>query len=140
LWTVEHGARGGDELNRPERRKNYGWPAISYGVNYDGSPIGQGLTAQAGMEQPVYYWDPVIAPSGMTFYTADAIPAFKGSLLISSLRGGIVQLVMQKDRVVRETRYLAEQAGRTRHVIQGPDGLVYLLLDQRNARIVRLHP
>jgi glucose/arabinose dehydrogenase len=140
LWTVEHGARGGDELNRPERGKNYGWPAISYGVNYDGSPIGQGLTAQAGMEQPVYYWDPVIAPSGMTFYTADAIPAFKGSLLISSLRGGIVQLIMQNGRVVRETRYLAEAVGRTRQVVQGPDGFVYLLLDQRDARIVRLQP
>ena len=138
LWTVEHGARGGDEVNRPERGKNYGWPVISFGVNYDGSPIGRGITANPGMEQPIYYWDPVIAPSGMTFYSGDRIPAFTGSLLISSLRGGIVQLVLEDGRVVREARYLAEAAGRTRHVVQGPDGAVYLLLDQRNGRIVRL--
>ena len=140
LWTVEHGARGGDEVNRPERGKNYGWPVVSYGVNYDGSPIGQGLTAKLGMEQPVYYWDPVIAPSGMTFYTGDALPPLKGSLLISSLRGGIVQLVLEGDRVIREARYLADAAGRTRQVVQGPDGFLYVLLDQRTGRIVRLQP
>lgn len=140
LWTVEHGARGGDELNRPVGGKNYGWPVISYGVNYDGSPIGQGLTANAEMEQPVYYWDPVIAPSGATFYTADAIPQFKDSLLVSSLRGGIVRLVIQNGRVVRESRFLGNDVGRTRHVVQGPDGHVYLLLDQRNGRIVRVQP
>lgn len=140
LWTVEHGAHGGDELNRPEGGKNYGWPVISYGVNYDGSPIGQGLTARAGMEQPVYYWDPVIAPSGATFYTADAIPQFNNSLLISSLRGGFVQLVIQNGHVVRESRFLVREVGRTRDVVQGPDGLVYVLLDQRNGRIVRLQP
>ncbi len=87
LWTVEHGARGGDELNHPEAGKNYGWPVITYGVDYSGAKIGEG-TAKPGMEQPVYYWDPVIAPSGMTFYTGDAYPGWKGSLFIGSLKTG----------------------------------------------------
>ncbi len=89
LWTVEHGARGGDELNRPEAGKNYGWPVITYGVDYSGATIGEG-TAKSGMEQPVYYWDPVIAPSGMTFYTGATFPGWQGSLLIGSLRPGLL--------------------------------------------------
>jgi glucose/arabinose dehydrogenase len=138
LWTVEHGARGGDELNHPEAGKNYGWPVITYGVDYSGATIGEG-TAKLGMEQPVYYWDPVIAPSGMIFYTGDAFPDWKGSLLIGSLKPGLlVRLTLQQDQVVREERYLADLRERIREVQQGPDGLLYLLTDSSNGRILRL--
>jgi glucose/arabinose dehydrogenase len=139
LWTVEHGARGGDELNHPEAGKNYGWPVISYGVEYSGMRIGQGLTAKAGMEQPVYYWDPVIAPSGMTFYTGNAYVGWKGSIFVGSLQpGALVRLAMQNGRVVREERYLGDLNERIRDVQQGPDGLLYLLTDNREGRILRL--
>jgi glucose/arabinose dehydrogenase len=140
LWTVEHGARGGDELNRPEAGKNYGWPVITYGVDYSGAKIGEG-TARPGMEQPVYYWDPVIAPSGMVFYTGDALPGWKGSILIGSLKPGLlVRLTMSAGRVAREERYLAELNERIRDVKQGPDGAVYLLTDRRDGRILRVTP
>jgi glucose/arabinose dehydrogenase len=140
LWTVEHGARGGDELNHPEAGKNYGWPVITYGVDYSGARIGEG-TARAGMEQPVYYWDPVIAPSGMVFYTGDALPDWKGSVLVGSLQPGLlVRLTLAEGRVVREERYLADLRERIRDVRQGPDGLVYLLTDQRDGRILRVGP
>jgi glucose/arabinose dehydrogenase len=140
LWTVEHGARGGDELNRPERGKNYGWPVITYGVDYSGARIGEG-TAKAGMEQPVYYWDPVIAPSGMAFYTANAIPGWKGSVLVGSLApGALVRLEMTNGRVTRETRYLGELGERIRDVTVGPDGFVYLVTDSPNGRVLRVKP
>ncbi|MBI2202550.1 MAG: PQQ-dependent sugar dehydrogenase [Candidatus Rokubacteria bacterium] len=140
LWTVEHGARGGDELNRPERGKNYGWPVISYGVNYSGTKIGEG-TAKAGMEQPLYYWDPVIAPSGMVFYTGDAYPDWKGSVLIGSLSPGLlVRLVLADGKVTREERYAGDLGQRIRDVRQGPDGLVYVLTDQSSGRLLRLVP
>jgi glucose/arabinose dehydrogenase len=140
LWTVEHGARGGDELNHPEAGKNYGWPVITYGVDYSGAKIGEG-TAKAGLEQPVYYWDPVIAPAGMAFYTGDALPGWKGSILIGSLRpGALVRLTMENGRVVREERYLGELNQRIRDVRQGPDGLVYLLTDQSDGQILRVSP
>lgn len=140
LWTVEHGPRGGDELNHPEAGKNYGWPVIGYGVHYSGARIGEG-TAKPGMEQPVYYWDPVIAPSGMAFYTADAIPGWKGSVLIGSLRpGGLVRLTLQNGRVASEERHLAELGERIRDVRQGPDGLVYLLTDSSDGRVLRVVP
>src|SRR5262245_17002209 len=140
LWTVEHGARGGDELNHPEAGKNYGWPVITYGVDYSGASIGQG-TAKPGMEQPVYYWDPVIAPSGMTFYTADALPGWKGSVFVGSLRPGLlVRLVLEGGVVTREERYLADLRERIRDVRQGPDGLLYLLTDSRDGRILRVLP
>ena len=139
LWTLEHGARGGDELNRPQPGRNYGWPVITYGVDYSGVRIGEG-TARAGMEQPVYYWDPVIAPSGAVFYTADAYPAWKGSLFVGSLSpGGLVRLTLEGDQVRREERYLAD-IGRVRDVVQGPDGLLYLLIDASNGSIQRLVP
>jgi glucose/arabinose dehydrogenase len=116
LWTVEHGARGGDELNHPEAGKNYGWPVITYGVDYSGAKIGEG-TGKPGMEQPVYYWDPVIAPSGMAFYTGDGLPGWKGSILIGSLKPGLlVRLTMADGRVVREERYLADLNERLRAV------------------------
>jgi glucose/arabinose dehydrogenase len=140
LWTVEHGARGGDELNRPEAGKNYGWPVITYGVDYSGAKIGEG-TAKPGMEQPVYYWDPVIAPSGMTFYTGDALPDWKGSLFIGSLDPGLlVRLTLKDGRVAREERYLADLGERIRDVRQGPDGLVYLLTDSGDGRVLRVLP
>jgi glucose/arabinose dehydrogenase len=140
LWTVEHGARGGDELNHPEPGKNYGWPVISYGVHYSGAKIGEG-TAKPGMEQPVYYWDPVIAPSGMTFYTGDALADWKGSLLIGSLVPGLlVRLTLADGRVTREERHLGELRERIRDVRQSPDGLLYLLTDSRDGRILRVVP
>ena len=140
LWTVEHGARGGDELNRPEAGKNYGWPVITYGVDYSGAKIGEG-TAKPGMEQPVYYWDPVIAPSGMTFYTGAAFPDWKGSLFIGSLRPGLlVRLTLADGRVAQEERYLADLRERIRDVRQGPDGLLYLLTDSPDGRLLRVMP
>jgi aldose sugar dehydrogenase len=139
LWTVEHGARGGDELNQPQAGKNYGWPVISYGREYSGRPIGAGITAKAGMEQPVYYWDPVIAPSGMAVYTGNAYAGWKGSLIVGSLTpGGIVRLTLSNGRVTREDRYLGELNERIRDVQQGPDGLLYLLTDSSDGRVLRL--
>ena len=139
LWTVMHGARGGDELNKTEAGKNYGWPVITYGVDYSGAKIGVG-TAQPGMEQPVYYWDPVIAPSGAAFYTGKPFAAWHGDLLIGSLNpGGLVRLRLEGDKVTREERYLPD-VGRVRDVRQGPDGLIYLVIDSSNGQILRLEP
>ncbi len=140
LWTIEHGARGGDELNHPEPGKNYGWPVITYGRDYTGLPIGEG-TARAGMEQPVYFWDPVIAPSGMTFYTGDRYAGWRGDLLIGSLNpGGLVRLTMREGRVVSEERYLGELGARFRDVVQGPDGYVYVLVDSPSGQVLRVLP
>jgi glucose/arabinose dehydrogenase len=140
LWTVEHGARGGDELNHPEAGKNYGWPVITYGVDYTGFKIGEG-TAKPGMEQPVYWWDPVIAPSGMIFYTGEAFPAWKGSILIGSLRGALVRLQLDGDRVAREERYRNDGLdARIRDVRLGPDGLVYVVTDEGDGRVLRVMP
>jgi glucose/arabinose dehydrogenase len=140
LWTVEHGARGGDELNTPQAGRNYGWPVITYGVDYSGARIGVG-TARPGMEQPVYYWDPVIAPSGATFYTGDRFPDWKGDLLVGSLQPGrLVRLKLAGGRVTREDRYVIAPGERVRDVVQGPDGLVYVLTDHPQGRIVRLEP
>ena len=140
LWTVEHGAAGGDELNHPEAGKNYGWPVITYGRNYDGRSIGEG-TAKEGMEQPVYYWDPIIAPSGMVFYTGDAFAGWKGSILIGGLASNaLVRLVLQDGRVIQEERYLGELGERIRDVQQGADGLLYVITDEANGRLLRLRP
>jgi aldose sugar dehydrogenase len=140
LWTVEHGARGGDELNHPEAGKNYGWPVINYGIDYNGSKIGE-TTETEGMEQPVYYWDPVIAPSGMIFYTGDVYSGWKGNLLIGSMTpGGLVRLTMDNGRVVREDRYLGDLKERIRDVQQGPDGYVYVITDSADGRILRVVP
>jgi glucose/arabinose dehydrogenase len=140
LWTVEHGARGGDELNHPEAGKNYGWPVISYGTHYSYLKIGEG-TAKPGMEQPVYYWDPVIAPSGMTIYTGDLFAGWKNNFLIGSLTpGGLVRLVMKDGKVAQEERYLGDLRERIRNVRQAPDGSLYLLTDARNGQILRLTP
>ncbi|MBA3445289.1 MAG: PQQ-dependent sugar dehydrogenase [Gemmatimonadales bacterium] len=140
LWTVEHGARGGDELNHPEAGKNYGWPIITYGIDYSGAKIGEG-SVKPGLEQPVYYWDPVIAPSGMVFYTGDAFPDWKGSVLIGSMQPGrLVRLTLQDGKVAREERYLGGLGKRIRDVQQGLKGELYLLTDEDEGQVLRVTP
>ena len=140
LWTVEHGAQGGDEINRPQAGRNYGWPVITYGRDYSGASIGEG-TSKAGMEQPLFYWDPSIAPSGMAFYDADAIPGWKGSILVGALRYRLlVRLSRDGDKVLREERLLDGLNERIRDVRVGPDGLVYLLTDSAGGRVLRVEP
>lgn len=141
LWEVEHGARGGDELNLVQKGKDYGWPTITYGEEYSGQPVGQGLTAKSGMEQPVYYWDPVIAPSGMAFYQGALFPAWRGNLFVGGLSSkALVRLVMQNDRVVGEERLLTDLNERFRDVIVGPDGALYVATDAADGRILRVTP
>jgi glucose/arabinose dehydrogenase len=140
LWTVEHGARGGDEINTPTPGKNYGWPVIAYGREYSGEKIGEG-TSKPGLEQPVYYWDPSIAPSGMTFYTGDKFPAWKGNLFVAALKFQLLaRLEVEGNRVVKEERLLEGMDERIRDVVQGPDGYLYLLTDEDVGRIRRLEP
>jgi glucose/arabinose dehydrogenase len=139
LWTVEHGAAGGDELNHPEAGKNYGWPVITYGRDYNGRSIGIGAMKE-GMEQPVYYWDPVIAPSGMTFYTGDRYPGWKGNVFVGSLAGSLVRLVLRNGAVALEERYLGDVGERIRDVQQGPDGYLYVITDSGNGRVLRVVP
>ena len=140
LWTVEHGARGGDELNAPEAGKNYGWPVITYGVDYSGAPIGEGTT-RPGMEQPVYYWDPVIAPSGAAFVTGDRYPGWRGSLVVGGLgRQVLVRLDLQGGRVVREERHLHDLGQRIRDVQEGPDGYLYVVTDASAGQVARVVP
>lgn len=140
LWTVEHGPKGGDELNLPEAGKNYGWPEVTYGVEYSGAAVGDGITQMADTEQPVYYWDPVIAPSGMAYYDADAIPEWKGAFLVGGLVSqGVVVLHMENDRVKFEER--VDLDARIRDVKVGPDGAVYAVTEQRgggNSTIIKL--
>lgn len=141
LWTVEHGAKGGDELNQPQPGKDYGWPSITYGEEYSGQPIGEGVTSKTGLEQPVYYWDPVIAPSGMAFYDAGLFPAWKGSLLIGALRGQhVARLTLDGGKVVGEERLFTELEARIRDVRVGPDGAVYLLTDAEDGKLLRVVP
>jgi len=142
LWTSEHGPQGGDEINRPEAGKNYGWPVITYGENYGGGPIGAGLTAQSGMEQPLHQWTPSIAPAGMAFVTSDRYgPALRGSLLVASLKFRyLARLQLDGARVVREDRLLPDIGERLRDVRQGPDGFLYVLTDERQGRVLRLLP
>jgi glucose/arabinose dehydrogenase len=140
LWIVDHGARGGDEVNVVERGKDYGWPTITYGIEYSGGKIGEGITAREGMEQPLYYWDPVIAPSGMAFYTGAAFPAWKGSLFVGALAGRhLARLTLDGRRVVGEERLLADR-GRIRDVRVGPDGAIYVATDEDDGAILRIVP
>jgi len=141
LWTHEHGPQGGDEVNVIKPGANYGWPVITYGVNYGiGTRIGEG-TAKAGMEQPLHKWVPSIAPSGMAFYTGDRFPRWKGSLFVGALRAELlVRLELDGEKVVREERLLRRELGRIRDVRQGPDGYLYLLTDESRAVLARLEP
>ena len=141
LWGIEHGTRGGDELNLIQKGKNYGWPLVAYGVEYSGRPIASAVTDREGFEQPVYYWDPVIAPSGAQFYTGNAFPAWRGSLFIGSLgEKRLVRLTIDNDRVTGEEHLLADRKQRVRDVRQGPDGALYVVTDQEKGELWRISP
>lgn len=140
LWEVEMGPRGGDELNRPEAGKDYGWPTIGYGEEYSGAPIHR-TTQAAGMEQPVYYWDPVISPSGMAIYSGRLFPEWRGNIFIGGLSSkALVRLVMNGDRVAGEERLLTDRDARIREVVEGPDGALYLLTDAENGSLLKITP
>jgi glucose/arabinose dehydrogenase len=141
LWEQEHGAMGGDEVNLVAPGKNYGWPLVSYGVNYDGSPVGTGKQRADGIEDPLWHWTPSIAPSGMAFYTGDLFPAWKGSLFNGALKFQLLsRLEINGRRVVKEERLLQGLGERIRDVRQGPDGALYLLTDNDAGRILRVSP
>jgi aldose sugar dehydrogenase len=139
-WMHEHGPQGGDEINLPKPGRNYGWPVITYGENYGGGKVGEGITRKEGMEQPLHQWTPSIAPSGMTFLTSDRYgPAMKGDLFVGSLKFAyLARLELEGGKVAREHRI--EAGGRVRDVAQGPDGLLYLLTDETNGKLLRLQP
>jgi glucose/arabinose dehydrogenase len=145
LWTHEHGPQGGDEINLPEPGRNYGWPVITYGQNYGGGKIGDGVTAREGMEQPLHYWVPSIAPSGMAFLSSERYgSAWVGNLFVGSLKFGYLDRIELsapfKGTVVREHKLLADLGERIRDVRQGPDGLLYVLTDEARGRLIRLMP
>lgn len=142
LWTIEHGPRGGDELNLDQPGLNFGWPNVSYGVNYDGSKIGAGRQTMEGVTPPVHQWTPVIAPSGMVIYDGAAFPGWRGDILVGGLRAqALVRLERHPDGSVKhEERLLEGEIGRVRDVVQGPNGEIYLLTDAANGRLVRLTP
>lgn len=139
LWEIEHGPRGGDELNLIQAGRNYGWPVISYGIEYSGQKMPGGATAHEGMEQPNYYWDPVIAPSGMIFYTGELFPGWRNNIFVGGLESQrLVRLVLEGDRVVGEEWLLQDQDERIRDVGQGPDGAIYVAVD--GGSILRVAP
>jgi glucose/arabinose dehydrogenase len=143
LWSVEHGTRGGDEINIPRAGKDYGWPTIAYGIEYRGAAITGGIQQQAGMEQPRYYWDPVIAPSGMMFYTGDLFKEWKGNLFIGGMVSmQLTRLTINGEKVVDEEHLLEDMTPRERirDVRQGPEGAVYLVTDNAKGRILKLVP
>jgi glucose/arabinose dehydrogenase len=141
VWTQEHGPQGGDEVNLIEAAINYGWPEITWGVNYGGRPINGGLREQDGMAQPVHFWDPSIAPSGMTFYDGDAFPEWQGDLFVGALKFQLIaRLEMDGDKVVAEERLLQGELGRIRDVRSGPDGFLYILTDDPNGGLYRITP
>jgi glucose/arabinose dehydrogenase len=136
LWETEHGPRGGDELNIIEKGKNYGWPVIVHGIDYPGTPIGEGITHKEGMEEPVYYWDPVIAPSGLAFYAGTLFPQWQGSVFVGGLRGRMLdRLTIVNDKVVAEEPLLTDLNARIRDVRVAPDGAVYVLTDSGGATL-----
>lgn len=140
LWTVEHGARGGDEINTPQSGKNYGWPVISFGRHYSGAKIGKG-TKKKGMEQPVYYWDPSIAPSGLAFYSGDKFAGWKGNLFVGALKDQmLVRLELKNGRVIKEERLIKGKYGRIRDVRSFSDGALWLLTDDSDGKILRISP
>lgn len=142
VWMHEHGPQGGDEINVPQAGKNYGWPVVTYGENYGGGKIGDGLTTKDGMAPPLHYWVPSIAPSGMAFLTSDRYgPAWKGSLFVGSLKFGYLDRIVLKDgKVVSEQKLLEDGRARVRDVRQGPDGLLYVLTDESDGKLLRLQP
>ena len=142
LWMTEHGPQGGDEINIAQAGRNYGWPVITYGENYGGGKIGDGITAKEGMEQPLHYWVPSIATSGMAFLTSDRYGAsWKGNLFVGSLKFGYLDRIELKDgKVVAEHKLLEDGRARIRDVKQGPDGLLYVLTDESNGKLLRLRP
>jgi aldose sugar dehydrogenase len=142
LWMTEHGPQGGDEINVVQAGRNYGWPVITYGENYGGGKIGDGITAKEGMEQPLHYWVPSIATSGMAFLTSDRYgAAWKGNLFVGSLKFGYLDRIELKNgKVVAEHKLLEDGRARIRDVKQGPDGLLYVLTDESNGKLLRLRP
>jgi aldose sugar dehydrogenase len=141
LWEQEHGPMGGDEINIVEKGGNYGWPVVSFGLNYDGSPVGTGQQHHAGMIDSVWHWTPSIAPSGMAFYTGDLFPAWKGSLFNGALKFELLSRLEIKDgKPVKEERLLKGIGARIRDVREGPDGALYLLTDEEDGRILRVTP
>lgn len=138
LWETEFGPRGGDELNRIEPGKNYGWPTITYGIEYSGPKVGEGIQQKEGLEQPVYYWDPVLSPSGITFYSGSSIPEWKNNLFVGGLSGmHIARLVIENNKVVGEERLLVSEEQRFRDITEGKDGALYTVTD--NGRLYRIH-
>jgi glucose/arabinose dehydrogenase len=141
FWMHEHGPQGGDEINLPQAGRNYGWPVITYGENYGGGPIGEGITRKAGMEQPLHYWVPSIAPSGMAFLTSDRYgDAWKGDLFVGSLKFGYLDRIELEGGKVKREEKLLQGIGRVRDVRQGPDGLLYLVTDESDGKLVRVMP
>jgi glucose/arabinose dehydrogenase len=141
FWVVEHGPRGGDELNLIQKGRNYGWPVQTYGIEYSGEPVREAETQRPNTEQPVYYWDPVIAPSGAQFYTGNAFPAWRGSLFVGALRDmRLVRVVIENNRVTGEEHLLTDRKQRIRDVRQGPDGALYVVTDQENGELWRIAP
>lgn len=146
LWTIDHGPQGGDEVNIVRGGRDYGWPDVSYGTQYDARQadgrknvrVGAGETARDGVEQPIYFWVPSIAPSGMMFYTGDLVPAWKGNLFVGAMAGQhLVRLVLDGERVVAEEKLLTELKQRIREVRQGPDGALYAIA---GASLIRVTP
>ena len=141
LWMSEHGVRGGDEINVVEKGKNYGFPVIGYGREYTGKPINNDKTVQEGMEQPVYFWTPDIAPAGIAFYTGRLFPAWQGNLFVAEMVGRtLARLVLDGERVIAEERLLTDLNTRIRAVNEGPDGALYVMTDGNNGKILRLVP
>jgi glucose/arabinose dehydrogenase len=141
LWEQEHGPMGGDEINIIEKGKNYGWPLVSYGRNYSGTPVGDGKATMDGVTDPLWHWTPSIAPSGMAFYTGELYPGWKGSLFNGALKFELLsRLELKGDKAVKEERMLQDLHERIRDVRQGPDGALYLLTDNASGRILRLAP
>jgi aldose sugar dehydrogenase len=141
LWEQEHGPMGGDEINIIEKGRNYGWPLVSYGVNYDGTPVGSGKATMEGVAGPIWHWTPSIAPSGMAFYTGDLIPGWKGSLFNGALKFELLsRLEIKGEQGMKEERLLRNMHERVRDVRQGPDGALYLLTDNSSGRILRIVP
>ncbi len=141
LWEIEHGPRGGDEINIARPGSNYGWPLVSHGVNYSGTPVGTGRQSAEGMVDPLVTWTPVIAPAGMIFYGGDAFPDWRGDLLISGLRSeALVRLELDGERVLREERLLEPLGQRIRDVDVGPDGAVYVVTDESDGAVLRIAP